>query len=125
MASALAFYARASEMTDLVEQQALFAALPGELSATDACRVSAGLLTHEFRTRAPGEPPSPPRHPDAQLRSAKQMLTRAWARECGPLTRERRASQPATVICRHFAVLVCALLRLRGVPARARCGFAS
>jgi hypothetical protein len=27
--------------------------------------------------------------------------------------------------CRHFAVLSCALLRLRGIPARARCGFAT
>ncbi|HTZ10541.1 MAG TPA: transglutaminase-like domain-containing protein [Acidimicrobiales bacterium] len=27
--------------------------------------------------------------------------------------------------CRHFAVLACALLRHRGVPARVRCGFAT
>ena len=27
--------------------------------------------------------------------------------------------------CRHFAVLACALLRARGIPARARCGFAT
>ena len=27
--------------------------------------------------------------------------------------------------CRHFAVLSCALLRYRGIPARARCGFAT
>ena len=25
--------------------------------------------------------------------------------------------------CRHFTVLLCAFLRARGVPARARCGF--
>ena len=27
--------------------------------------------------------------------------------------------------CRHFAVLACALLRYRGIPARVRCGFAT
>ncbi|WP_269803231.1 transglutaminase domain-containing protein [Streptomyces sp. Go-475] len=25
--------------------------------------------------------------------------------------------------CRHFAILACAFLRARGIPARARCGF--
>jgi hypothetical protein len=27
------------------------------------------------------------------------------------------------VVCRHFAVMLCAILRTKGVPARARCGF--
>ncbi|MCA2211786.1 transglutaminase-like domain-containing protein [Wangella sp. NEAU-J3] len=34
-------------------------------------------------------------------------------------------SSTPTSTCRHFAVLACALLRHRGIPARARCGFAT
>ena len=37
----------------------------------------------------------------------------------------RDADQRVVGTCRHFAVLSCALLRYRGIPARARCGFAT
>ncbi len=42
-----------------------------------------------------------------------------------PLTTPREPARRVVGTCRHFAVLACALLRYRGIPARARCGFAT
>ncbi|MEU6246556.1 transglutaminase-like domain-containing protein [Glycomyces sp. NPDC047010] len=60
------------------------------------------LLVHE-----PGNPDSPTGH----LRSTEEILTH-------PL-------RPVLGSCRHFTLLVVAALRAHGVPARARCGFAT
>jgi hypothetical protein len=42
-----------------------------------------------------------------------------------PLTTARPPDRRVIGTCRHFAVLSCALLRFRGIAARARCGFAT
>jgi len=41
-----------------------------------------------------------------------------------PLDAPRKPEHRVVGTCRHFAVLACALLRFRDIPARARCGFA-
>jgi hypothetical protein len=43
--------------------------------------------------------------------------------DASPLTTARPPARRAIGVCSHFSVLTTALLRLHGVPARARCGF--
>jgi hypothetical protein len=42
-----------------------------------------------------------------------------------PLSVPRPVARRAVVDCRHFAVVLCAALRHRGIPSRPRCGFAT
>ncbi len=60
-----------------------------------------------------------------QLRPAGKIVAALLALGPEPLSVAREAGQRVVGTCRHFAVLSCALLRYRGIPARARCGFAT
>ena len=51
------------------------------------------------------------------------MLDRVFVIDPRPLSEPRPPERRFVGNCRHFTVLLCALLRARGVPSRARCGF--
>lgn len=57
------------------------------------------------------------------IRPLEEMLARLLARDDRPLTAAREPAARLAGNCRHFSVLMAALLRASGVPARARCGF--
>ena len=59
-----------------------------------------------------------------QLRHADRMLTAARGRVDQPGTTTRAPADRIVGTCRHFTVLHTALLRAKGIPARARCGHA-
>lgn len=58
------------------------------------------------------------------VRSVRQLLEQTIALNPAPLHNERPEHERLVVDCRSFALLLCAVLRRRGVPARVRCGFA-
>ena len=58
-----------------------------------------------------------------QHRSGWEMLAEVQALDGRPLDEPRPPATRAFGNCRHFATLLTALLRERGVPARSRCGF--
>ena len=60
-----------------------------------------------------------------QLRLAADWVTALVRQSPVPLARPREPEEGIVGTCRHFALLACALLRHHGVPARARCGFAT
>ena len=51
------------------------------------------------------------------------MLERLLAHDGQPLSATRPVDERLVGVCRHFTVLLVAMLRAQGVPARARCGF--
>jgi transglutaminase-like putative cysteine protease len=57
------------------------------------------------------------------IRLASTLIATLAALDPTPLWQERTPKTRVVGTCRHFATLACALLRLRGIPARARCGF--
>jgi transglutaminase superfamily protein len=65
------------------------------------------------------------RFAENQLRPAERIIAALFALDPAPLTVARRPERRVIGTCRHFAVLSCALLRHRGIAARARCGFAT
>jgi hypothetical protein len=67
----------------------------------------------------------PGRLAENQMRPAAKIVAVLTALGRTPLSLPREADQRVLGTCRHFAVLSCALLRYRGIPARARCGFAT
>lgn len=123
VAEALAYYATPAGFTDLGAHKALARDLPDDLA--DLCRVVQGLVVHPFLGHLYGLAPNPSRRGELELRSVEEMLDRVLALEAKPLAAPRAPSHRLLGTCRHFSVLLCALLRARGVPARARCGFAT
>jgi hypothetical protein len=66
---------------------------------------------------------APPRK--VTIRRTSRLLAEMLRLDDAPLHVTRPPERRVVVDCRHFAVLLCAVLRHRGVPARPRCGFAS
>lgn len=59
----------------------------------------------------------------ANVRPLAAMLAQIRALSDRPLTEAREPTQRMPAVCRHFATMLCGVLREQGVPARARCGF--
>src|SRR5690606_1223683 len=97
---------------------AVIADLPTEIPAI--VKVVQGLILHEHWASAYGVNLSPERRSQNQIRPAAQMLSCLDDR---PLTTPRSLEERFVGNCRHFSVLMVAILRTKGIPARARCGF--
>lgn len=100
----------------------------GQLAARDAASAACivqGLLIHEGLTNLYGVSLPPSRADEKQLHSAPAMLAQALRLDDRPLDQPRAPDKRVVGVCRHFATLFVALMRGRGVPARARCGFAT
>jgi hypothetical protein len=89
----------------------------------ELCRVVQGLVVHPFLGHLYGLAPHAMRQDDLQVRPVAQMLDRILALDSSPLSQARPPERRFVGNCRHFTVMLCALLRARGVPARARVGF--
>lgn len=96
--------------------------LPKDLGAL--CEVVQGLLMHGdiapflYQLNFSEE-----QRRDMHIRPVAEMLSRIRAIDPKPLTIAREPSNRMPTICRHFSLMLCAILREQGVPARARCGF--
>jgi hypothetical protein len=119
----LAYHATPGPFTDLRAHAPRVRALPDRVP--DLCRVVQGLIVHSFHTSLYGLDPKAVREDELQTRSASAMLDRVLALDPRPLAEARPPARRFVGSCRHFTVLLCALLRARGAPARARCGFAA
>ena len=68
---------------------------------------------------------SPERRAEPDLRYVPRMLERILELDPRPLTEARQPERKLVGNCRDSAVLLCAILRHQGRPARARAGFAT
>ena len=108
-------------MTDPGERAYLFDDLPTGLPAL--CQVAQGLLLHVFWAERYGVVLSDERKQEVEIRPVSDKLTLIQELDDRPLTAERALEKKLVGNCRDFSVLLCAMLRHQGVPARARCGF--
>lgn len=116
-------YAQPGRITDLGQSPFALNDLPTDIESL--CRVVQGVLVHGFWTRVYGlsDEGIKPRLGEVSTRSAAGMLARIHALDPRPLTEPRPIERRMLGNCRTFSVLLTALLRYQGVPARARCGF--
>ena len=119
----LAYYSTAGPLSDLGAHAARLKDLPDGLA--DLCRVVQGLVFHPFLGHLYGLEPGAIRHAELEIRGAGEFLDRALVLDPRPLAEPRPPERRVVGNCRHFTLLLCSLLRARGVPARARCGFAT
>lgn len=118
---ALAYFATPGPFTDLSAHATRVRELPDALP--DLCRVVQGLVVHPFLAHLYGLAPDAVRRDELETRPASEMVDRMLALDPRPLGEPRSPDRRFVGNCRHFTVLLCAFLRVRGVPARARCGF--
>lgn len=124
LATDLAYYAAPGIFTMPGAHVDAVNALPRDVASLAA--IVQGLLVHRFWMPAYRLPePSKERDLEQGLHGAEAMLSRALALDARPIAEARPPEHRVIGICRHFAVLMTALLRHHGVPARARCGFAT
>src|SRR5471032_3206140 len=91
--------------------------------AVSICAAAQALVVEPADATASGVPE--PRLAERNIRSARAFIEVLTGLDPRPLHEPRPPLLRVVGTCRHFALLGCALLRLRGIPARARCGFAT
>lgn len=117
----LAFYARPDGMTSPGRFAALLEPLPDDVAALAA--VAQGLIVHEHWAPAYGLNLSDEDRDTVHIRPMAELLERIVARDDRPLAVPRTPPERLAGNCRTFTVLLVAMLRAKGIPARARCGF--
>ena len=123
MASQLDYYRTQSHWTDPGRWAHLLGDIPPE--PTTLPRALARLLLHPFIAPLRGVDVPAAATDDRDVRSVEAMLDRVHARDPRPLSVERAPEQRLFCVCAGFARLAAAVLRLHGVPARCRAGFAA
>lgn len=86
------------------------------------CRAAQGLVMLPHLAAGFGIPDD--RRSERSIRAASDVLRRVLQLDGAPIEQTRRPDRRVIGTCRQFALLSCAFLRHRGIPARARCGFA-
>jgi hypothetical protein len=122
METAQDYYKGEGPMTALEAQAAEFSAMPRDIAAL--CEVVQGVLIH--RDIAPwlyDLKLSEEQRNDANIRPLAQMLTRIHALDARAITSARESGTRMPAVCRHFSLMLTAMLREHGIPARSRCGF--
>ncbi|HEY69260.1 MAG TPA: transglutaminase domain-containing protein [Anaerolineae bacterium] len=120
---ALDFHARQSFMTDPGIHAERFSELPDGIPAL--CRVVQGLLIHQYWAGAYGYSIPEDRASEYQIRDVSSKLNRIIELDDHLLHEARPPERRIVGNCRDYAVLLTAMLRHKGIPARTRCGFAA
>ncbi|MEA2575239.1 MAG: hypothetical protein QOH93_2537 [Chloroflexia bacterium] len=116
------FYSRQSDLTGPGKQAHLYEDLP--LTVSGMARVVQGLFSQSNLGRSYGLGAGDEQGQEADTRRVERMLERIHALHSGPLTESRSTEKRLVGCSRDYAVLLTSMLRHRGIPARARCGFA-
>ena len=116
-------YAAQSPLTDPAACADGVARLPTDLDALH--QITQNILIHVWKVRKYNPEWLTGRTDEYELRAIADLLTAARQRNFADLIVTRPKHERLIVDCRHFATLLCALLRAQGVPARVRCGFAT
>jgi len=120
-AQVLAYYATKGVMTDPGGYASAFDGLPRDVGAL--CKIVQDVMLHIFWAERYGVKLTEERKGEAQLRRVDQKLARLFELDGRLLTEARVHESKLVGNCRDFSVMMAAILRHQGVPARARCGF--
>lgn len=89
------------------------------------CTIVHGVITHRDSSELYGLELSEQRKQEGETRYVFLILKRISELDSNPLSQSRLPEKRFAGTCRDFAILLCAMLRRQGVPARLRCGFAA
>lgn len=117
----LAFFQAVGPFTNLPESFDP-SLLPDELS--ELVQVVQNLMIHIFWAEKQGIRLSDPRKHEVNLRSCREKFLHLDEIEKIPLTQARPLEKKLVGNCRDFSLMLASFLKAKGIPARARCGFA-
>jgi hypothetical protein len=121
MNSTLAYFAEQGPISNPGAYISLFEDLPTSIS--DLVTLVQGVTIHVFWAERYGLEVPAERMGELQLRSMERRLARTMELDASPLTEPRSVQKKLLGNCRDHSLLLVSLLRHRGIPARARCGF--
>jgi hypothetical protein len=117
-----AFYASHGPMSDPGEASALIDPLPHDVAALSRVIQGLGIYDVVARDFYGFEAPEN-RLAEIHLRPIAERLARIMELDDQPLHIAREPDRRALQRCNSFALMLVTLLRVKGVPARSRCGF--
>ncbi len=97
--------------------------LPGDVAVLT--EIVQGLAIHEYAASHYGVTVPEARKHESHLRPVEAILSEILALDGRPLTDARPPEKRVVGVCHHFALLLVAMLRTHGIPARYRSGFGS
>ncbi|GLQ54080.1 transglutaminase-like domain-containing protein [Devosia nitrariae] len=116
------FYTAQSTWTDPGRYAPLFDALPDDIAVL--CAVVRNITLHYRAGPRVGFDIPKERLAEIDTRFCELMLERIIALDARPLAEPRAPTQRVIGCCRDASLLLCSMLRHKGVPARIRYGFA-
>ncbi len=117
----LQYYTQPGVMSDVENYRPLLEALPADVPALVA--ILQGLVLHIFWVEGYGVQLSEARKAEVQIRSVQRKIQRLLEIDPRPLKEARQPENRLVGNCRDFSLLLAAMLKGKGIPARARCGF--
>jgi hypothetical protein len=117
----LDYYAQPAPMSAAGRHAQALAALPADIS--QLAKIIQGLAVHQYMADAYGFKVPEKRREESHIRATGKILDRIFALDERPLTAARAVEKRVVGVCHHFALLLTAMLRAKGIPARYRCGF--
>lgn len=115
------FFTRQGRISQPGQYARLFDNLPTDIA--DLCKIVQGTTVHVFWAERYGLSLTPDRQAEVQLRTMEKRLARTLELDPRPLTEARPLDKKLVGNCRDHSLLLVAMLRHQGIPARARCGF--
>jgi hypothetical protein len=112
-----------SAMSDTGRHGTVVGELPHGVSALNS--VVQGLIIHTDWLRAYGVDESRFDRVSRETLPVAERLDHILARDARALTERRPAALRTVGTCRDFALMLCGILRSKGISARLRCGFAN
>lgn len=119
----LEYYKSQGKITDPKEYSYLLDNLPTDIA--ELCTIVHGVITHRNSTKMYGLELTEQRKQEGETRYVSKILQKILAYDARLLTEPRFPERRFAGTCRDFAIMLCAILRHQGVPARLRCGFAA
>lgn len=120
----LEFYTQPSKMTSAGRYALMFTQLPNEMD--ELVRIIQHLVVYDVVAPDFYSFPIPDkRQSEIHIRSMEKLLDGIFALDDRPLSVSRPVDKRLAGRCHHFMLLLVSILRARGIPARARCGFGS
>jgi hypothetical protein len=121
MDNELAYYCEQGIISNPGSYTYLFENLSSKIE--DLVRIVQGLTIHVFWAERYGLKLPTERSNEVQLRSMQKRLAKTLELDDQQLTKPRSLDKKLVGNCRDFSLLLTALMRYQGIPARARCGF--
>lgn len=118
------FYSDNSEFTGTSKYQEILRKVPNEIR--EICIFTQSLLIHAYwLDKYNFNTSDSNKFQEMQLRYLDDILDLASSRNENLSDLSRAPEERVISICRDFSLIVCAVLRTKGIPARLRCGFAT